>query len=282
MAFESVEGIVSAYTSVTSWRKSPSQTTVSGIWFDLSMSPGYPLPNYYASSPLVAATLNGAEGLFHGGATSPAGKHLRRFLVLSAVTTALPMPIYILDYLLYYPFVDMGTNDEQFFTNSTTLPRYTDGEGVQVMVVMTNPQVTGGQTFSINYTNQDGTAGRTSGTVTTNSGTAIGSLVGSASATVGCRGPFVPLADGDTGVRSVESLTFLTGADVGLVCVVLVKPLASLMLRDNTAPVEVDFLKDRPLMPQIVDGAYLNMICHPVGSLAATPLYGLAEFARED
>ena len=280
MGFGSVEDFVGAYTSITSWRKSPSQTTVSGIWFDLSMSPGNPVPNYYASSPLVAATLNGGEGIFHGGAISPYSKHLSRFMALSAVTTALPMPIYLLDYLLYYPFVDMGTNDEQLFTNSTTLPRYTDGAGVQAMVVMTNPQVTGGQTFTLNYTNQAGTPGRTSGTVTTNSGTAIGSLVGSARATAGCLGPFVPLQSGDTGIRSVESMTFLTGSDVGLVSVVLVQPIASLMLRDNTAPVEVDFLKDRPGLPRVYDGAYLNMICHPVGSLAATPLYGLAEFSR--
>lgn len=280
MGFGSVEDVVASYTSVTSWRKSPSQTTVSGIWFDLSMSPGNPVPNYYASSPLVAATLNGGEGIFHGPAFTPVAKHLKSFMVLSAVTTALPMPIYLLDYLLYYPFVDMGTNDEQLFTNGTTLPRYTTGEGVQAMVVMTNPQVTGGQTFALNYTNSDGTAGRTSGTVTTNSGTAIGSLVGSARATAGCTGPFVPLQAGDKGIRSVESLTFLTGSDVGLVCVVLVYPIASLMLRDNTAPVEVDFLKDRSGLPRVYDGAYLNMICHPVGSLAATPLHGLAEFSR--
>ena len=58
---------------------------------------------------------------------------------------------------------------------------------------------------------------------------------------------------------------------------VLVKPLASVSLFDITAPVEVDYLIDQNQMPIIKDDAYLNMIVHPSGTLAAAPLNGLIE-----
>lgn len=54
---------------------------------------------------------------------------------MASSATGLPMSFILCDYLLYYPFVDTGTNDEQFMTNSVTLPRYTDGKGVQMMAV---------------------------------------------------------------------------------------------------------------------------------------------------
>jgi hypothetical protein len=201
-------------------------------------------------------------------------KHLHKFSILNATAAAVPMGWRLCDYLLYYPFVDMGTNDEQVMTNAATLPRYVDGEDVRIVVVMTNPQVTGGQTFSLSYTNQNGVAGRTTVVQTTNNATAIGSVLNAATATAGANGPFVPLQAGDTGVRSVESMTFLTGTDVGLASVVLVRPIASGMLRGIDAPVEVDFLTDRPSLPRFYDGAFLNILAFPNGSFAAAPFHG--------
>lgn len=40
-----------------SWRKQATQTTGAGIWFDLSMSPGNPAPNYYIGAPNVFVPL---------------------------------------------------------------------------------------------------------------------------------------------------------------------------------------------------------------------------------
>lgn len=37
------------------WRKTPSQVTTAGVWFDLSMSPGNPNPQYYAATPTNSA-----------------------------------------------------------------------------------------------------------------------------------------------------------------------------------------------------------------------------------
>ena len=281
-AFRSFKEIAEAeeagQVTLFSWRKVPTQTTGSGIWFDLSMSPGNPVPNFYAAAPLVSKALAQSTdgGMFHGAA--PGGtytKHLRRIMALTVTTTAVPLPCILCDYLLYYPFVDMSVTDEQAMTQDDTIPRYTDGAGVQIMAVLVASQI-GGVSFFVNYTNSAGVAGRVSSTVTCNTQTVNGTIVSTERATAGCAGPFIPLQAGDTGVRSIESCTFLTG-DVGLITLVLVKPLASLSIFDVTAPSERDMILDGMQLPQIKDDAYLNLICYPSGTLASAQIMGTIE-----
>jgi hypothetical protein len=87
----------------------------------------------------------------------------------------------------------------------------------------------------------------------------------------------MPLQAGDTGVRSIEACTFLAG-DVGLVSLVLVKPLAMLGVYDLRAPAEKDFVLDNPAtLPRIEDDAYLNLICLPSGSISSGQILGTIE-----
>lgn len=44
-------------TRYTTYRKVPTQTTVTGVWYDLSMSPGNPIPQYYAATPMIGIPL---------------------------------------------------------------------------------------------------------------------------------------------------------------------------------------------------------------------------------
>lgn len=270
--------VVSGAEHYTSFRKLPSQPTVANVWTDLSINSGTgnPVPNYYASSPLVSATLNYNEGIFHGADVSPANKYLSRLMVTMAPTgTPLPMTFMLLDYLLYYPFVDMDSTDQQTMTNSITLPRYTTGSGVSLMMVSHTTYV-GGQTFQISYTNQNGVAGRITPIRTVNTAGNAYSMV-SGGPTAGSNGPFIALQSGDTGIRSVESITF-NAPGGGLCALVLVKPLATLLLRGVDAPSERDYFTETPSMPQILDGAYLNFIGCPTGSIAGVPLFGDATF----
>lgn len=257
-----------------SWRKSPSAVTTIGIWNDLSMAPGNPFPNYYASSPLIAAVLNGDEGIRHGGNVSPYTKHLKSLMMLTATATALPLTAILLDYLLYYPFVDMGTSDLQSMNNGVTLPRYTDGEGVQIMAVITNPPgAPSGLTFTVNYIDQDGNP-QTTPANTFGAGTVTGTLATTGRAVAGLSGPFLTLAAGSTGVRSITGFTMTGALDVGLLSLVLVKPLAMHGIRGIDAPVERDYFIDFPSLPRIIDGAFLGLIACPSGSLAATAIFG--------
>ena len=109
------------------WRKTATQTTGAGIWFDLSMSPGNPVPNYYAASPNVSIALSQSVdgGIAHGGEVSHLGykKHLKTFMAMTQTATAVPLPMILCDYLLFYPFVDMSITDEQPMTNTVPLQR---------------------------------------------------------------------------------------------------------------------------------------------------------------
>lgn len=256
-----------------SYRKTPAVATTAGIWYDTSMSPGNPIPNYYANAPLKAAVLNGTEGIFHGAGCAPAAKFVRDINILSSSATGLPVRCVLMDYLLYYPFVDQGSTDPQVMDNTVTLPRYTDGAGLQMMAVLVGAQ-TGGQQFTVTYTNSAGVTGRVTPVVTCNTQTYTGSIVTTDIATNGSAGPFIPLQSGDTGVRAIESVTML-GSDVGLMTFVIVKTLQCFMLNEQTAPVEVSFVKDRPGMPRVYDGAYLGLLVLPSGSLSGVSLHGI-------
>ncbi len=255
------------------WRKTPSQATTIGLWFDMSMSPGMPPPQYYIGAITTATQLKqSTDGGFYHGPNVTSEKFLRKITTHASAATALPMNVILCDYLLFYPFIDEGLTDEQFMTNVNTLPRYTDGKGVQVMAVTTNAG-TGGQQFFFNYTNSDGVSGRISKTVTQNTATAIGTVMGSNRATGNASNPFIGLQDGDSGVRSIESVTML-GVDTGLFALVLVKPLVQTCFREITVPYEKDFMIPTGDMPRIYDDAFLSFVGLPLGTLAATVLRG--------
>lgn len=256
------------------WRKTPSQTTITGLWFDLSMSPGMPPPQYYIGAITTATQLKQSTdgGLYHGQNVSPSAKYLRGITTQANVTTALPMNVILCDYLMFYPFIDEGTTDEQLMTNTLTLPRYTDGKGVQVMAIQTNAG-TGGQQFYFTYTNSDGVSGRVSQTITMNTSTVVGNVLGSNRAIQNASNPFCGLQLGDSGVRSIESVTML-GIDTGLFALVLIKPLTQTSFREITVPYEKDYLIPISDLIRIYDDAFLGFLALPLGSLAATTLRG--------
>lgn len=262
-------------TRVYQWRKTPSQTTSSGIWFDLSMSPGNPPPKYWFDAPpgiAKAVTQSSDGGLFHGAAVSPLRKHLRRIGAQASASTALPLVLVLCDFLLYYPSIDDSVTDAQVLDNTITLPRATDGVGVQILPVSVAGR-TGGQSFTVSYTNSSGVSGRTTTATTQNNSSAIGSIVSSATTVANAAEPFLGLASGDSGVRSIQSVT-MNGADVGLFSLILVKPLATLHIRGLDAPVEKDFFVNGASLPRIEDDAFLSFVSNPRGLLASTVLTG--------
>lgn len=133
--------------------------------------------------------------------------------------------------------------------NSTALTRYTTGADVQVYLEVATAGTTTAPVVSLSsYTNQDGTGGRSGGTVTFSTtsvdrGTVLGPL---------------PLQSGDSGVRSVETLNVATAA--GGSCTVNVLLMRTLVeigtyTASNQSPAE----KQMPLpwcqMQRIYDGA---------------------------
>lgn len=257
------------------WRKTPSQVTTAGLWFDLSMSPGRPVPKYWFDAPPATAKAvyySTDGGLEHGGGVSPSEKYLRLTTGIATAATALPLTMILCDYLLYYPSIDDSVLDEQIMDNTVTLPRYTDGEGVQVIAVSVAGR-TGGARFYFTYTNSEGVSGRVSQTCYQNSAAALGVLQNNGQNNNASANAFCGLQDGDSGVRSIDSV-FMIDADVGLMTFILVKPLGTSVIREITAPVEKDYFMEAGVIPQIYDDAYLSFLCLPQGTLAATALMG--------
>lgn len=258
------------------WRKTPSQVTTIGIWFDITSSPGNPVAKFWFDAPpLIAKSVSQSTdgGIFHGANVSPQQKVIRKFVSMTSTATALPMDIYVCDYLLYYPTIGDDIIDVQTLDNTVTLPRYTDGEGVMMMAVSLAAR-TGGSTFQVSYTNSDGVSGRTSKTMTMNGETAIGAIATSGRAVSGSGNPFIGLQDGDTGVRSIESITMLTPDSGGLFALVLVKPLFQTQIRGIDAPVEKDLLIQSAQLPIVEDDAFISFVCLPSSAINGTALIG--------
>ena len=271
-----VDAEIGGATRFSEFVKNVTQTTTAGVWYDLTGASGNPrAKQWFDAAPLTAAQISQSAdgGIFHGSAVSTATKYLRFVRAACASATPLPMHLMLCDYLLYYPTIEDGNTDPQVMTNTLTLPRYTTGAGVQMMAVTISSR-TGGQSFQVTYTNSDGVAGRVSPVVLQNAVAAPGTITTSATATAGATpSPFIPLQDGDSGVRLVESVQML-GADTGFFAIVLVRPIATTIVRGIDAPYDKDALIFASELERIYDDAYLSLLALPNGSLSGLAVRG--------
>lgn len=271
------DAVINGQIHTCHFRKAPpaSTVTVAGNWFDLSMVGSNPLPNYYASAPLEAAVLNGFRGIFHGDDKAPQRKTMIE-ASLCTPSAAFLGTYKLLDYVLYYSFVDTDSTDQQDMVNTTPLPRYTSGQGLRAMLVAVAPTV-GGGSFTYSYINQDGIP-KTSPVISCNVTAAnIGTLITSQQATAAAGTLFLRMADGDTGIRSITSITMITPHG-GLATLVLVRPLADLSILEINVPTERSYLIEHPSMPMIEDGAYLNFVLNCTGNISSGLVTGRITF----
>jgi hypothetical protein len=166
MGFGSIRSLVEAQEDhgriqYSTFYKRPVNVNDARAWLDLSMVSGNPRPNFYASNPCEAAVLNPLHGIFHGGNVAPKTKHLVRLAICGTDVDLAGSTFLLCDYLLYYPFIDMDSTEEQILDNPVSLPRYVDGNGVYAVLVASATFI-GGARVSINYTNQSGITERTS------------------------------------------------------------------------------------------------------------------------
>jgi hypothetical protein len=262
--------------NISSFRRVVSNATVAGCWSDLSYSPGNTPPNFYATEPLIGAVLPESKGIWHGGDVGTQKKYLKNLMITSASTAAQSSGYILCDYLLYYPFIDGdAAGVDQALDNTVTVNKYDGGKGVRAILVAQGAY-TGGVSVTINYTNSAGVAGRVSPTFTTSTAAVAASLL-SGGTNAGGSGPFIPLQSGDIGIRSVESINFVT-PNGGICALVLVKPIAEIAIAEVTAthatPCRRENFTDMWSANQIEDGAYLNFLVLPNASMASAVLQG--------
>jgi hypothetical protein len=123
------------------------------------------------------------------------------------------------------------TNEQTTNLPTAALTRHTGGDGVFIGIVIYTTLGTTATTISVRYTNQAGTANRTS-TVTSFGGTGFRDAP---------RLIQIPLQAGDTGVRSVEGVTVTaTTGTAGNFGVCLFKPLMTFSLDSTTGTMPID------------------------------------------
>ena len=197
----------------------------------------------------------------HGGNVTPATKHiLSAGHVMGQAAAANVQQLMILDVLGCYPRIDTSLTTEQALTTVTTLPRYTTGVGVRAYLVLTSAMA-GAPGLTLKYTNSVGLAGQgLPTTVTCGGGSSIANWI--CHTATDC-GPFLPLAVGDLGIRSVEGIKLATAAVAGTAALVLARPLA--VLQNNISadyPQDRDYFYQVPSLPRVYDGAYLAMLAY--------------------
>ena len=153
--------------------------------------------------------------------------------------------------------------------------RYGDGAGIQAFFFNSNATALGAGTPNLtlsSYTNSAGTTSKVTPalpsppigkTAATNSHILYSGATGA-----GKFGPFVPLAAGDAGIRSVESIQNSTSYVSGEYSVGLCKPLLAIPMTTVGVATMVEFGAMLPSFPRVYDGACLYWL---LNSGAATP-----------
>lgn len=272
-------------TSITQFRKAVgSAATITSSYIDYSYFAGSPPANFYASTPLESAEVDLARGIYVPQIDK---QFVQNMMVMTNAasatgTTNQRQLLTLVDYLMYYPFFDSDAVGElQETVNTITLPRYDHGK---VIAIAQSASSAIGQ-FRFTYTNQDGVSGRVSPNIFTQIVAGGGQSV-NADISNGGFHPYLPLAAGDSSVKSIESVTF-TAAGGGLFALVIVNPLKTFFvaqecrrttsgnLESYGSAASVDSIIHTAGAPEIRQGARLGFIAKGhAGSLASSTLVG--------
>lgn len=271
----------------TDWQKSTFATTAhtAGLWYSLMRGGGNPAADTILGTgtnlafQALSDTVATASGIPHGGNVGGYKVLLSAAAQTAAATTA-PCVLMLVDMLGFYPITTVTTTGAQTLNNTVTLPRYTDGAGVQAFLTPSTVMGAATPNITLNYTNSAGTAGKaTPATLPIgNTAAAVTSIVHSGTGT-GKYGPFIPLAAGDAGIRSVQSINLSASYVSGVLNLVLCKPIMTLPITTLGVTAERDLVNQFASMPRIYDGACLNwLMLAGAATPVAAPLSGHLEF----
>lgn len=289
MAFTSIDSLVSSITGGKYWRADWNKITgaaayTAGRWYDFSPLNGTPVANAWAGTALAWTACNESAGngtqifgLRHGGNATPDTKHVLNGSALTGVATGVPGQLMLVDMQGYYPGINMNLATAQTLTGTPSL-RYTNGIGIRAFLVITTASGATAHNVAMSYTNQSGTAGRTLPVTVACTASAIAGHVTHSGTAANNYGPFLPLASGDSGIQSVQSVTISAASGSGAAALVLARPLLSIPLVAASIASERDFLNQLPSLPQIRDEACLTWLYFSGAATAAsTNFYGSLE-----
>lgn len=289
MGFTSVDDMVAEITAGkfnrADWNKiTGAAAYTAGRWYDMSALGGTPIANAWAGTSLTWTTCtettgNGTQifGIPHGGNVSTDTKHLLNAAAITAVATGVPSQLMLVDMQGYYPGINMNVATSQTLLGTPTL-RYTNGVGIRAALVVVTTTGATAHNISMTYTNNAGTGSRTLPVTVAGTASAITPHITHAGTAANNYGPFLPLASGDVGIQSVQSIQLSAASGAGTAALVLYKPLMTIPLTTATVASERDFVNQIPSLPQIKDGACLTWLLFTGAAVAAsTNFYGSLE-----
>jgi hypothetical protein len=248
------------------------------LFGDASVAPGIPTYNAYLGNALEATPMIGQRNasIYVGPALTTQERYLLSLSLMEVGATAFLPTALFLDYLLSYAYIDLDSTDQQDLTNTEPLPRYTNGDGVRAMLVQQTPGAVVSANVTMTYTNTQGVSQTV--VAAARSSATIGVLASANTTATTATGIFLPLASGDLGVQSVQSVQLDVGIG-GFAVLVLVKPLVMLAGAQVGATIEKNFLREQAALPRIYEGAFLNYVYTLSGSTANNgPIIGQAQF----
>ena len=251
-----------------------------GCWYDTSMLAGHFGANPYVGDMLKATRLNykNIGNLWHGENVSPMRKYLFSLSLMGTTTTAYPSQLILCDYLMFYPLINLDSTDEQLFDNTVTLPRYQDGIGVKAFLVVTieaGPSQVG---MAMSYVNQNGEEKTVPYTLQLRPSSIV-TQIPHTGTFADQYGPFIPLAQGDSGIQRVLSVTLDAGMGAGYATLILCRPLISIPYYHYFAVTEYNNLIDKMNTVEIADEAYLGFLLFAGAAVAAgTRFIGYMQF----
>lgn len=289
MAWTSVDDMISEISAGkftrADWNKiTGAAAYTAGRWYDLSALGGTPIANAWAGTSLTwracdESTGNGTQifGIRHGGDVTPDSKRLLNASALSAVATAVPSQLMLVDMCGYWPGISMNSSSLQSLSGTPSL-RYTNGVGVRAALVITTTSGATAHNLSMSYTDQDGNTGNTMPVTVSCTASAITPHITHSGTAANNYGPFLPLASGDYGIRNVASVQLSAASGAGTAALVLYKPIMTIPLVTASVASERDFVNQIPSLPEIKDGACLTWLYFAGAATAAnTNIYGALE-----
>lgn len=290
MGFTSLDDMYSEITAGKYLRADINKITggtayTAGRWYDMSNLNGTPVANAFAGTALAWRSCdetagNGTQifGIPHGGNVTPDTKHILNVSALTSVSTGVPAQLMLVDLQGYWPGISNNTTSAQTLTGTPTL-RYTNGIGCRLFQVQTAIAGATAQTIALSYTDSAGNTGNTLPVTVSMTASAIVGHISHSGTASNNYGPFLPLANGDTGVQNVATVT-MSAANTGTFALCLAKPLLTIPITTAAVAAERDLVNQLPSLPQVKDGACLVWLYFAGAATGAnTNFYLSTEFA---
>jgi hypothetical protein len=271
------DDIISALSGGRGYRsnftKSFTSTPVANNWYDLWPVGGSPSAGAYGGTALTAKLFTDATvgSLYNNGNVEPT---FQKYLLMATSAATGGSPTFVLyDRVITWETCSFSASSQNF-VNTLTAARY-NGTGLPGLnVAVTGQTVTGAtasQFSALTYTNQAGTAAQAMPTtrsvfVTTAAATPTTTLGARLIAPIDTGGTvqwsqYLPMVQGDTGVRKLEAFT-CSAANTGTLCFVGLRELMWIPMGTAGLPTQIDNVFQIGGLDRIYDGACLSFMTY--------------------